>query len=143
MYDDVLILTDGSEASDTALSHRIAITSSTGATVHLLHVVGVGIEMSASGVGDVADELTETLDEETKEAVGRAEKKANEAGVTSERVVLEGVPEDAIRQYSTDHGIDLVVVGESEDSTLSERFFGTTTDEVVQSAPVSTLVARD
>jgi nucleotide-binding universal stress UspA family protein len=143
VYHDILIPTDGSAASTTALEQGIEIASGTGATVHLLHVVDVETEMAASGVGDIADDLTKTLDEEAKEALNQAEKMADEAGVPAERAILEGFPEDAIQQYSDDNGIDLIVIGESEDSTLSERLFGSTTEDVVQSATVSVLVARE
>jgi len=67
---------------------------------------------------------------------------ADEAGVSAERAILEGFPEDAIQKYSNEKGIDLIVIGESEDSTLSEQLFGSTTDDVIQSATVSVLVAR-
>ncbi|MBX0296765.1 universal stress protein [Haloarcula nitratireducens] len=143
MYHDILIPTDGSDASVTALNHGMEIASSMDATVHLLHVVDVGVEMSAAAVGDIADDLTEALDEDAKEALNQAEQMADEAGVTSKRAILEGVPEDAIHQYSADNGIDLIVVGESEESTITEQFFGSTTDDVLESATVSVLVARD
>lgn len=143
MYRDILIPTDGSDASATALDHGIEIASSMGAKVHLLHVVDVGTEMSASGVGDIADDLTETLDQEAKEALEQAETMADEAGVTSERAILEGFPEDAIQQYSADNAIDLIVIGESEDSTLTEQLFDSTTEEVLDSVPISVLVARE
>ncbi|WP_336365289.1 universal stress protein [Halalkalicoccus salilacus] len=142
MYRDILIPTDGSDASVTALEQGMEIASSMGAKVHLLHVVDVGTEMSAAGVGTIADDLTEALDEEAKEALNQAEQMADEAGVTSERAVLEGLPEDAIHQYSTDNGIDLTVVGESEDSTLTEQLFDSTTEDVLESATTSVLVAR-
>lgn len=141
MYHNILIPTDGSDASVTALDHGIEIASNTGAKVHLLHVVDLGTEMSASG--DIADDLTETLDEEAKEALNQAEKMADEAGVTSERAVLEGFPDDAIHQYSADNGIDLIVVGESEDSSLTEQLFGSTTEDVLESVTTSVLVARE
>lgn len=143
MYHNILIPTDGSDASVTALDHGMEIASSTGATVHLLHVVDLGTEMSASGVGNIADDLTETLDEEAKEALNQAEKMANEAGVTSERAVLEGFPDEAIHQYSADNGIDLIVIGESEDSSLTEQLFGSTTEDVLESVTTSVLVARE
>lgn len=127
----------------TALDHGTEIASSMDTKVHLLHVVDVGTEMSASGVGTIADDLTEALDEEAKAALDQAEKMVDEAGVTSERAVLEGFPEDAILQYSADNEIDLIVVGESEDSTITEQLFGTTTDDVLQSASASVLVARE
>ena len=142
MYHDILIPTDGSDASLTALDHGTEIASSVGATVHILHVVDVGTEMSAAGVGEIADDLTETLDEEAKAALDQAETMADEAGVTTEQAVLEGFPEDAIHQYSADNEIDLIVVGESEDSTLTEQLFGSTTEDVLESTTTSVLVAR-
>lgn len=143
MYPDVLIPTDGSDASVTVLDHGMAIASSMGAKVHLLHVVDVGTEMSASGVGNIADDLTEALDKEAKEALDQAEEMADEAGVTSERAVLEGFPEDAIHQYSADNGIELIVIGKSEDSTLTEQLFGSTTEDVLKSTTTSVLIARE
>lgn len=143
MYHDLLIPTDGTDASVTALDHGIEIASSTGATVHLLHVVDLGTEMSASGVGNIADDLTETLDEDAEEALTQAEEMADEAGVTSERTVLEGFPDDVIHQYSADNGIDLIVIGESEGSSLAEQLFGSTTEDVLESATTSVLVARE
>lgn len=142
MYHDILIPTDGSDASVTALEHGTEIASSMEATVHLLHVVDVGTEMSAAGVGDIADDLTEALDEEAREAIDQAEAMADEASVPSDRAILEGYPEDAIDQYSTEHEIDLIVVGESEDSTLTEHLFDSTTEDVLESATTSVLVAR-
>lgn len=142
MYRDILVPTDGSAASVTALEEGMEIASSMESTVHILHVVDVGTEMSASGVGNIADDLTDTLDEEAREAIDQAEKMADDAGVASERAVLEGFPEDAIHQYSADNGIDLIVVGESEDSSLTEQLFGSTTEDVLESATASVLVAR-
>ena len=143
MYRDILIPTDGSDASVTALDHGMEIASSMGAKVNLLYVVDVGTEMSASAVGDIANDLTEALDQEAKEALNQADQMADEAGVTSERAVLEGLPKDAIPQYSADTGIDLIVIGESEDSTLTEQLFGSTTEDVLKSATTSVLVARE
>ncbi|MDS0474007.1 universal stress protein [Natrinema sp. 1APR25-10V2] len=143
MYRDILVPTDGSDASVRALEHGMEIASSMDAKVHLLHVVDVEAEMSASAVGDIADDLTEALDEEAEEALNQAEQTTDEAGVTSERAVLEGFPEDAIPQYSADNGIDLIVIGESEGSTLTERLFGSTTEDVLESVTTSVLVARE
>lgn len=143
MYSDILIPTDGTDASVIALAQGIEIASNMGARAHLLHVVDVGTEMSASAVGHIADDLTEALDEDAKEALQQAEQMADEADVTANRAVLEGFPEDAIQKYSTDNGIDLIVIGESEDSSLTEQLFGSTTEDILQSSTTSVLVARD
>ncbi|MDS0298653.1 universal stress protein [Halogeometricum sp. S1BR25-6] len=99
--------------------------------------------MSASGVGDIADDLTEALDQEAEEALSQAEQVADEAGVSYERAVLEGFAEDAISQYSADNGVDLIVIGESDDSTFAEQLFGSTTEDVLESVTTSVLVARE
>lgn len=143
MYQDILIPTDGSEASEAALQHGMEVASDVDATVHLLHVVDVDTEMSASASGMVAEELTESLTEDAQAALEEAEEMAEQAGVTFEQVVLEGFPDDAIEEYSAENGIDLIVIGESEDSTITERLFGGTTDDVLESTNTSVLVARN
>ena len=61
MYAEILVPTDGSDASMVAVEQGVELAAEFDATVHFLHVVDVGTEMSASGVGNVANELTTTL----------------------------------------------------------------------------------
>lgn len=143
MYDRILIPTDGSDASTTAVDHGVSVATGEGADVHFLHVVDAGTEMSAAAVGDIADDLSDTLEEEAVEALDAAEERADDAGVASERTILEGYPEDAIVDYSADNDIDLVVIGESDESGVTERLFGSTTEGVVDSTPASVLIARE
>lgn len=98
--------------------------------------------MSASGLGNVADELTETLDEMASEALDRAGSRADEADVPYERAIVEGFPHEAIQEYGADQDVDPVVMGASGRSGIKERLLGSTTDRVVQSVPTSVLVAR-
>lgn len=62
------------------------------ATVHFLHVADIGTEMSASGVGHVADELTKTLETIATDALDAATARADDAEVPYERTILEGFP---------------------------------------------------
>lgn len=140
MYDDILVPTDGSDASTAAVDHGITIAKPHGATVHFLHVVDVGTEMSASGT--IAPELTETLEQEADDVLDAATVKAEETGVTYERTVLEGAPHEGIAEYSTDHTIDLIVMGVSGRSGITDRLLGSSTDRVIRSVDTSVLVAR-
>lgn len=142
MYTDLLVPTDGSDVSAAAVDQGIAIAEGSGATVHFLYVVDIGTEMSASAVGTIADDLTETLSEEVDRTLDEATGKADDAGVTSERVTLEGIPHEAIIEYSAEHGIDLICLGASGRSGLKEHLLGSTTDRVIRSADTSVLVAR-
>lgn len=142
MYNDILVATDGSDSSTAGVEQGVSIAESHGATVHFLHVIDVGTEMSASGVGTIADELTETLEQEADEALDEATAQANEAGVNNERVLLEGVPHESIAEYSTEHDVDLIVMGASGQSGLKEHLLGSTTDRVIRSVETSVLLAR-
>ena len=142
MYDSILLPTDGSEASLVAVDEGLALARQSDATVHLLHVVDVGIEMSASGVGTIADQLTETLSSIADEALDAAERRAADAGVDYTRTVREGDPIDSILAASDERDADLVVIGASGHSGLKDQLLGTTADRVAQRADVSVLIAR-
>lgn len=143
MYHDVLIPTDGSEGSGAAVEQGVTIASDRGATAHFLYVADLGEEMSAAGVGTVAEDLEATHQREAADALDAAEERADEAGVPAERVTLEGVPHEAIVTYAEDEDVDLVVVGASGESGLRERLLGSTSEHVVENADASVLVARD
>lgn len=142
MYDGILVPTDGSESSQAAVGHGVALADRFDATVHFLYVVDVGTEMSASAVGDIADELTNTLESMANDALESATTRAEEAGATYDETILEGVPHDAIAEYSTDHNINLIIMGASGQSGITERLLGSTTDRVTRSVDTSVLIAR-
>ncbi|MFW6320635.1 MAG: universal stress protein [Halohasta sp.] len=142
MYDHILVPTDGSDASAAALDQAVAIADRFGARVEFLHVVDVGVQMSASAEGTIADELTTTLESVADDALTDAEARANDAGVDAETTILEGVPHDAIVRHSADSEADLVVMGVTGRSGVAERLLGSTTERVVRAAETSVLVAR-
>lgn len=142
MYDEILVPTDGSDPGSTAVDQGIEIADEFGGRVHFLYVVDEGAEMSAAGVGAIANELTETLEGVAEDALGDAASRAEEAGVRYERTVLEGIPHEAIEEYATEHDVDVIVIGTSGHSGLKEDLLGSTTDRVAQSADSSVLIAR-
>ena len=142
MYNEILVPTDGSDASLEAVEQGVTIADRFGGTIHFLNVVDVGTEMSASGVGNIAEELSESLEEMADDALTDAESRAEDADITYEREILEGFPHEAIVEYSDDQDVDLIVMGAAGQSGLKERLLGSTTDRVTQSADTSVLVAR-
>jgi nucleotide-binding universal stress UspA family protein len=142
MYDELLVPTDGSEGSEAAVEQGVAIADRFDATVHFLNVVDIGTEMSASGVGTIAEELTETFEAVADRALGDAKARAEDAGVPHERTVVEGLPHEAIAEYAVRHDVDLVVMGASGRSGIAEHLLGSTTDRVARSVDTSVLIAR-
>lgn len=141
MYDEILVPTDGSDPSLVAVDEGIELANRFEGRVHFLNVVDVGTEMSAAGAG-VAGELSKTFEDVAEEALGEAESRAREAGVQYERTVLEGIPHEAVEEYSAEHDIDIIVLGTSGRSGVKEKLLGSTTDQVAQSADCSVLIAR-
>lgn len=142
MYEEILVPTDGSEPSLVAVDQGVELAKNLDGRVHFLYVVDVGTEMSASGVGTIADDLTETFEDIAEEALRDAEARAEDAGIQYERAILEGIPHEAIEVYSRENEIDLIVIGTSGHSGLKEDLLGSTTDRVAQSAETSVLIAR-
>ncbi|PGF18068.1 universal stress protein UspA [Natrinema sp. CBA1119] len=142
MYDDILVPTDGSDSSTAAVEQAVAIAEGEPTTVHFLHVVDVGTEMSASASGNIASQLTETLEEKAESALDDAVSRAEAAGVDYEKTTREGDPHEVIEEYSTEHDVDLIVMGASGQSGLKERLLGSTTDRVVRTVETSVLIAR-
>ncbi|WP_254523615.1 universal stress protein [Natrinema caseinilyticum] len=142
MHDNILVPTDGSDASAAAVDEAIAIADRERTTVHFLSVVDTGTEMSAAASGSIAPQLTETLEEKAESALDEAANRAERADVNYDRTTLEGDPHEVIAEYSTEYDIDLVVVGASGRSGLKEHLLGSTTDRVVRTVETSVLIAR-
>ncbi|WP_254530313.1 universal stress protein [Natrinema gelatinilyticum] len=142
MHDDILVPTDGSDASAVAVDEAIEIADREQTTVHFLHVVDAGTEMSAGASGSIAPQLTESLEAQAESALDEAANRADRAGVNYDRTTLEGDPHEVIAEYSTGHDIDLIVMGASGRSGLKEHLLGSTTDRVVRTVETSVLIAR-
>ncbi|MDF9746697.1 universal stress protein [Natrinema salsiterrestre] len=142
MYDDILVPTDGSDSSTAAVEQAVAIANGEAATVHFLHVVDVGTEMSAGASGSIAPQLTETLEDEAESALDDAVSRAETVGVNCERLTREGDPREVIVEHVADHDVDLVVMGASGRSGLKEHLLGSTTDRVVRTVDTPVLIAR-
>ncbi|WP_224448597.1 universal stress protein [Haloprofundus salilacus] len=142
MYDTILVPTDGSDASFNAVEHALEIAAPHDSTVHFLHVVDVGTEMSAGASGQIAQELSDTLERQAEEALDDAVARAENVGVNHERVILEGTPDTAIVDYAEEHAVDLVAMGATGRSGISEHLLGSTTDRVTRSINAPVLLVR-
>jgi len=142
VYDHILVPTDGSDSSTAAVEQAVAIADDEATTVHFIHVMDVGTEMSAGASGSIAPQLTETLEDEAESALEEAANRAEAADVSYERLTREGDPHEVIAAYCDDEDVDLVVMGASGRSGLKEHLLGSTTDRVVRTVETSVLIAR-
>ncbi|MFB6198584.1 MAG: universal stress protein [Halobacteriaceae archaeon] len=142
VYDEILVPTDGSDAALTAVDQGITIATRFDANLHFLYVVNIETEMGAAAVGEIAGELTESLEEMAVRALDEAESRTEGIDVSVERHIVEGVPSESIVNFGARNDVDLIVIGATGNARLTEEILGSTTDRVAQSANASVLIAR-
>jgi nucleotide-binding universal stress UspA family protein len=143
----VLVATDFSPVSETALVYGRALARTFGGTLHVLHVVenfvGRFPYADAAVVGFGPEELQAEL-----EQAGRREL---EAAVTeTDRRELQAVPvfrvgnspARAICEYAKEAGIDVIVIGATGRGAVDRMLMGSVADKVIRRAPCPVLAVR-
>lgn len=133
-YDDVLVATDGSPGSRGAVEAAVELAAAFDATLHAVSVVERQYDRSPP--------LRAFAEREGYRALRRVIDAAATAGVTVEDHLLEGDPHEAVVEYATDHGVDLVVVGTHGKTGLDRLVMGSVSAHVVRSAPMPVLTVR-
>lgn len=135
MYNRILVPTDGSEGSETAIEHAVDLARGYGASIHGLYVTD---QRSYAGMaGDMDREAIREEEEEMgRQALDRIEDAATEAGVEITTALAVGVPHEQIVETIMERDIDLVVMGTHGRTGLERMLLGSTTEKVLRLSPV-------
>jgi nucleotide-binding universal stress UspA family protein len=139
MYDDILVPTDGSTASEEAIAHAVDVASKYGARLHALYVVDTGAYATLEAGTEM---VLNALQEEGERAVSQVEDAAEEAGVEVQTAVLTGAAFRKIREYVDENDVDLVVMGTHGRKGIDRYLLGSVTERVVRSAEVPVMTVR-
>lgn len=149
MYGTILIPTDGSEQSERAAEHALAIADRFEGDVHVLHVVDDrGAGRMSEAVSDLSRSSTERQEMEKRreqagsEATESIAERAREADLEVTTAVVHGTPGDVITEYAGDHGVDLIVLGARGRSAVGKFLIGSVAGKVARHAPVPVLLVR-
>jgi len=138
MYDEILCPVDGSPGSDAAVEHACGIAELADARLHALFVV----DETVTGVDawDVVVEHEEKRGERALDAVAEA---GAERGLSVERHLRRGRPDEEILDAAAEYDADLVVMG-THGRTGVGRFLaaGSVAERVVRHSDVPVLTAR-
>ena len=136
----ILIATDFSELSESALKVGIAIATRQNAAITLLHVVNM---YSHYGTPDVllqesgkTPDVILLMSDKIMELASDIQKRS---GVRITGKLLSGVPAESICQYASKENISLIVMGTHGISGLRERFIGSVAFRVIRNAPCPVL----
>lgn len=135
--DAVLIPTDDSDPARAAADHAVEVAASTGAALHVVHVVETSALGSAASAGAVLDSLEAAGERAIETVIDRAE--AADVS-TVEAAVLSGSPYRAIVEYADDHEVDCIVLGTHGRTGLDRYLIGSVAERVVRLAGVPVIV---
>lgn len=151
----LVVCVDGSQGSDLALDHAVALADATDGRLTLVHAVDPQVYESP-GAGPIADRPdAEDRGQENLvvEAVADAEDRGQEileaavdrvGELETEADLVYGDPVDAIATYAEDRGdVDEVVVGHRAVGERYERVLGSVAKGLVERAPVPVTVVRE
>lgn len=139
---NILVPTDLSEGAEGALDYACELAAKLGATVHLIHVIGIpSLGVPELGVA-VTSTVIDQLIAENQTAVD-ALANARRDRVTFGQILLRtGDARDVIDQSAKELGIDLIVMGTHGRRGLKRALLGSVAETVVRSAPCPVLTVR-
>ena len=150
----ILYCTDLSETAVNALRYAILLAKSTGAQIHILHVVGElsqDAKVALQGYIQDPNSLDKMLRDRSQhsrkeiarrldlfwETADEAEKKLRDEIVSVD--VTEGYPVEIILKKAEDQGADMIVMGTHEKG-FAQSFLGSVAKTVLRSAKVPVVV---
>lgn len=140
MYDDILIATDGRDGMEEVIDEALTLANLCDATVHGLYVIGDRGNQGVTG----AKWLTfgDSTDTSGEQAVADIEDRARQSGVEVRTAIGQGAPDERVREYVADEGIDLVVIGTRGRSGVDRLLSGSITEDVIRDTDIPVLVLR-
>jgi len=138
MHDRILLATDGSDHAVTAARHAIDVAAKYDATLHAIYV----IETRTAYDNAIVDpsEMRANLREIGEEALAEITTLAEDAGVSLETTIEEGVPGEEILAYVDAQDIDWVFIGERGHSGFKTVLLGSTSETVLHGTDVPVTV---
>jgi nucleotide-binding universal stress UspA family protein len=141
---NILVATDFSEPSETALEYGRALARTFNATLHIVHVVdtflpGMTADTAPADYGVVIDELEKAAQRHLDAAVREDDRR--ELGAKGVLLRQSG-PAQSIVTYARSANVDLIVMGTHGRGGWSHMLMGSVAEKVVRTAPCPVLTVR-
>jgi nucleotide-binding universal stress UspA family protein len=141
----VLVPTDFSDASESALRYGKAMAEAFGASLHVVHVMedllahAWAAEVYVSSMPQLRDEIEKESRQRLDTLLPDAERKAFRA----ETALLAGNPFLEIIRYAKAHNVDLIVMGTHGRGPIAHMLLGSVAEKVVRKSPCPVLTVRE
>jgi len=141
----VLVPTDFSDASGSALNYGKAMAGAFGASLHLVHVMedlmahAWAAEVYVASMPQLRDEI-EKESRQRLSAIFSEEERRHYRVVTA---LLAGNPFLEIIRYAKAHDVDLIVMGTHGRGAIAHMLLGSVAEKVVRKSPCPVLTVRE
>jgi universal stress protein A len=138
----LLVPTDFSEGAEEALNYACELARTFGATVHLMHVIGIpALGVPELGVA-VTSTMIDSLTRENEIALEELADRKRNLAPFGQVLLRTGDARDMINQTAKEVGADLIVMGTHGRRGISRALLGSITETVVRTAPCPVLTVR-
>ncbi|MFD1633710.1 universal stress protein [Haloplanus ruber] len=144
MYNDILLATDGTVASEDATAHAIGLADLHDAMLHALYIVDSDVYSAYSG-DEYVDEREgpeHGLEEAGEEALSAVTGRATGHDVEVIETLRHGQPHEEIVDYADEADVDLIVLGTRRHPEEYRSLLGSVTDRVVRLADKPVVVVK-
>jgi len=145
MFDKILVCLDGSPLSEQVVPYATEVAQRFGSRVVILQVLQIPSSLaaaSAQGAENVIEEELRRLSFEAHQYLDGIATKLKENGVQTEVSVIEGTPGDAIVEFASQSGIELIVLATHGRKSLGRLVFGSVADHVIRNATIPVLSVK-
>ena len=141
----VLVPTDFSDASETALTYGRAMAEAFGASLHLVHVMEdlLAHAWAAEVYVASAPNLREEIERESRLRLEAMLPEAERERLQARVALLSGNPFIEIVRYAKANDIDLIVMGTHGRGPIAHMLLGSVAEKVVRKSPCPVLTVRD
>jgi len=145
MFDKILVCLDGSPLSEQVVPYSTEVAQRFGSRVVILQVLQIPSSLaaaSAQGAENVIEEELRRLSFEAHQYLDGIATKLKENGVQTEVSVIEGTPGDAIVEFASQSGIELIVLATHGRKSLGRLVFGSVADHVIRNTTIPVLSVK-
>lgn len=140
----ILVPTDFSEASESAVKYGKALAEAFGSSLHLVHVMEDLLAHAWAAEVYVASmpSLRDEIEKEATERIGAmlTDQERQQLRVTT--AIIAGNPFLEIIRYARAHEVDLIVLGTHGRGPVAHMLLGSVAEKVVRKAPCPVLTVR-
>jgi nucleotide-binding universal stress UspA family protein len=140
MYDTILVPTDRSDAATKAVEGGIALAERFDASLHVISVA----EYNSYPI-QIQSELSSDLGQQAEATLSEVRSQSAQTGVDLTTQVIESDKSvhEGIIDYSTDHDVDLIVMGTHGRTGLNRLILGSTAERTLRASPIPVLTVHE